>query len=288
MKLNLLLGLAWFALIPASDGFTQAIPNSIHYDYVEAQLEETYLVIGMDEFIKQSPELFSGRSILAIRDVLAQEKHPLTRIAAFYAAQKIDRDNESKLLPLLLLNSDSFVLYEREFEKVQALDQAKIHKAVISILDKPLGKRQSANLNLMLRSLPAETIQGLVQQVVDGVEITAIGLACLLEEAHRRDRRWIDSESKRQAFVKLLKSLELIPGHAQATYVYLYPFQNDIDALRHIKMLLEDTSLDDAQVILAIARFKDLCVKGKAQIVLDSKNKAIVEWRLSELERRIR
>jgi hypothetical protein len=175
-------------------------------------------------------ELLSSFSRHEIAELLAKGDYPVLRLFGYKALVAVNPSFEVRGLLSLLLNSESITLYNDEFESLKKVDPKKLVVEFSSLLESHFSGKQEINLQFMLRACSDECIK-LVFDRSAGQFLTATNLSFLVEESCRRNPNWDhspDATSLREA----IEQLRFVPGRPQITFISLFPFIQDVDAVR--------------------------------------------------------
>lgn len=218
-------------------------------------------------------------------DILNQSNFHTLRIGAFHALRV--RRPDSELTYVLLLLADAHhasVLYEPEFELLKNLLATAKTDEIRKFMSWNLEGDRRAILTLVLRAIPKDRLLSLLEERGELPITSASNLAALIERLCGLIPNWREHPEK-PTILSAMEDIKSTPGYAQAILLEHYPFQNDSDALKHLRAVLEDPNLPDPVAILSAKRFYDFVLSSQSELERGT-NSELVHRRLAELKRR--
>jgi hypothetical protein len=229
--------------------------------------------------------LLKAQSPAFLVDVLNQPNfHPL-RIGAFHAIRVSRPESELTCLLLLLANSHhAIVLYEPEFELLQKILATEKTGEIRKFMSWNFEGDKRSILTLVLRAIPDDQLWTLLEERDETPITAASNLSAVIERLCGLIPNWREHQGK----LKILSAMEDIkesPGWSQVILLEHYPFQNDSDALKHLRAVFEDPSLPDPVAILSAKRFYNFVLSSQNELER-GKNSELVSSRLVEFKKR--
>lgn len=229
--------------------------------------------------------LLQANSPAFLVDLLNQPNFHTLRIGAFHAIRSKRPDSELTYLLLLLAESHhAIVLYEPEFELLSNLLATGKTDELYKFMSWNLEGDRRTVLTLVLRALSKDQLWTLLEKRGEAPITAASNLAAVIERLCGEIPNWREHQGNPN-ILSAMEDIKESPGYAQAILLEHYPFQNDSDALEHIRAVFGDPKLPDPVAILSAKRFYDFVLSSQTELERAA-NSELVSRRLVEFKKR--
>ena len=272
-----------FTTVPSLLGrecFAQLRPYSVW----DKDARDQYQELSHAEFLKNGNAILESLSDSTLVTILSRREFPVLRLAAYGALRERLPQLQPNYLVMLLAHAESLSLYDAEFCELEAITEEISIQALCRVVDVCSIGNDSVNIRVILKAIPRKVLIELLE-ASSREPIGAPGLALIIGEICSRKPNWKET-ADHEIILENLKQLKLAPGPAQLTYVSLFPFQHEEDALPHLACLLDDEGLEVPPVLIAVSKFKELLAASREELIAMVTNKALVMERLGELSKR--